>query len=196
MDFTHYGVAYGIQNSSSDADIKWTMFTDAAVLDILKGLWRRETAASGGVTDHGALTGLGDDDHPQYVTDAEHAATDHTGITGVGSGSGELNAVGETVSTVDANQNDYNPTNLHTIDILRFTSFTAARTITGLNAGTSGEMLILVNNTGQNLVLPHESASSSANNRFAGPGAATVTVRAAGSVMLVYANTRWRILAI
>jgi hypothetical protein len=28
----------------------------------------------GGVTDHGQLTGLGDDDHPQYITDAELAA--------------------------------------------------------------------------------------------------------------------------
>jgi len=30
--------------------------------------------AGGGVTDHGALTGLGDDDHPQYTTAAEAAA--------------------------------------------------------------------------------------------------------------------------
>ena len=29
---------------------------------------------SGGVTDHGALTGLGDDDHPQYTTDVEATA--------------------------------------------------------------------------------------------------------------------------
>jgi hypothetical protein len=41
-------------------------------------------AETGGVTDHGALTGLGDDDHPQYATDADlatHAAAadPHTG---------------------------------------------------------------------------------------------------------------------
>lgn len=30
-----------------------------------------EIAAGGGVTDHGALTGLGDDDHTQYATNAE-----------------------------------------------------------------------------------------------------------------------------
>lgn len=29
------------------------------------------THVTGGVTDHGALTGLADDDHPQYTTDAE-----------------------------------------------------------------------------------------------------------------------------
>jgi hypothetical protein len=36
-------------------------------------------AAGSGVTDHGALTGLADDDHPQYSTDADLAA--HTGDT-------------------------------------------------------------------------------------------------------------------
>lgn len=39
------------------------------------------SGGSGGVTDHGALTGLGDDDHPQYLTnargDARYAAIDH-----------------------------------------------------------------------------------------------------------------------
>lgn len=34
------------------------------------GAWVPEVI-SGGVTDHGALTGLGDDDHPQYALDAE-----------------------------------------------------------------------------------------------------------------------------
>lgn len=40
------------------------------------------TGGGGGVTDHGALTGLGDDDHPQYATDTDlttHAATPHGG---------------------------------------------------------------------------------------------------------------------
>lgn len=32
------------------------------------------TGSGGGVTDHGALTGLGDDDHPHYQTPAEHTA--------------------------------------------------------------------------------------------------------------------------
>src|SRR3989304_2573403 len=41
--------------------------------DIATSAWVDLTGA-GGVTDHGALTGLGDDDHPQYMTDAEHVA--------------------------------------------------------------------------------------------------------------------------
>lgn len=41
---------------------------------------------SGGVTDHGVLTGLADDDHPQYATDTDltNHATDTTAIHGIG----------------------------------------------------------------------------------------------------------------
>lgn len=42
--------------------------------------WAGFHAGSGGVTDHGALTGLGDDDHPQYATGADltaHESTSH-----------------------------------------------------------------------------------------------------------------------
>ena len=50
------------------------------------------TGGGGGVTDHGALTGLLDDDHPQYLTDARGDAkyalvgsgvTDHGALTGL-----------------------------------------------------------------------------------------------------------------
>ena len=45
--------------------------TDGQVLrfDVASGTWKPATPTSGGggTTDHGALTGLGDDDHPQYV---------------------------------------------------------------------------------------------------------------------------------
>lgn len=37
-----------------------------------------------GVSDHGALTGLGDDDHTHYLNEARHDALDHSGLTGVG----------------------------------------------------------------------------------------------------------------
>lgn len=47
--------------------------TDGQALkfDAASGNWIPATlSGGGGVTDHGALTGLGDDDHPQYHTDA------------------------------------------------------------------------------------------------------------------------------
>jgi hypothetical protein len=39
------------------------------------------TSSGGGVTDHGALTGLADDDHAQYLTDARGDAR-YQGIIG------------------------------------------------------------------------------------------------------------------
>ena len=52
------------------------------VLTMVGGVEAWAAAAGGGVTDHGALTGLGDDDHPQYV----RVVTAGAGLTGGGSG--------------------------------------------------------------------------------------------------------------
>ena len=41
------------------------------------------SGGGGGVTDHGALTGLADDDHPQYMTDAAHTEAVHTAMSGL-----------------------------------------------------------------------------------------------------------------
>lgn len=41
-----------------------------------------EIEAAGGVTDHGALTGLADDDHTQYLNTARHNALDHSTALG------------------------------------------------------------------------------------------------------------------
>jgi hypothetical protein len=52
------------------------------------------TAGAGGVTDHGALTGLTDDDHPQYLlTDGARSTTDGFAVTGT-FGSGAIPASG------------------------------------------------------------------------------------------------------
>lgn len=57
--------------------------------------WQPETPAGGGVTDHGALTGLGDDDHTQYakrasnLSDLTDAAAARSAI-GAGTGNGDL----------------------------------------------------------------------------------------------------------
>jgi hypothetical protein len=55
----------------------------------LATLWRQRGASGGGgggTSDHGALTGLSDDDHPQYLTqargDARYAAIGSGGGTG------------------------------------------------------------------------------------------------------------------
>lgn len=43
--------------------------------------WTLPGTGGGGVTDHGDLTGLTDDDHPQYLTEPEHNALDHADAT-------------------------------------------------------------------------------------------------------------------
>lgn len=61
-----------------EGDVFWKMDTDD--LWVYDGAnWQSISGGGGGgVTDHGALTGLADDDHPQYATDTDlsiHAAT-------------------------------------------------------------------------------------------------------------------------
>jgi hypothetical protein len=55
-------------------DVTVDPFGTIAATDVQAALEEIVSEASAGVTDHGALTGLGDDDHPQYVDDAELAA--------------------------------------------------------------------------------------------------------------------------
>lgn len=54
-----------------------------------------------GISAHDTLTGLGDDDHTQYLNNSRHASVDHTGLTGVPSISGLATEgyVGTAVST-------------------------------------------------------------------------------------------------
>lgn len=98
-----------------------------------------------------------------------------------------------TVETVDADQNNWNPVGLASIVTIVVTGLTAARTITGMVAQGTGRVIHILNQSGQSLVLAHESASSTDVNRFACPGAANLTVRQAGGVTLVYAVNRWRV---
>lgn len=102
------------------------------------------------------------------------------------------------------NVNDYNPTNLATASWLRLDLGGASRTMTGLAGGSQGRLIILeVTTSNMLLSLPHDSASSSAANRFWNESGTTIDV---GSVMkgavggnlalLVYDSNRqrWRVL--
>lgn len=156
---------------------------------------------TGGTTPTAHLFGI-TDISAGALTDHTHAATG-SGSNGGGAtlspttlnASGKLALSSEITSTVDADQHNYAPTNIHARSIIRFTSFTANRTITGIDAPSGTEVLILVNNTAFSLLLPNESASSNAANRFRSPNAATHTVRQGGSALLVYAGGRWCIIA-
>lgn len=70
----------------------------------------------------------------------------------------------------------------------------ASRDLTGLSGGAAGNRIRLFNIGSFAVVLKHESASSTAANRFALPGAADLTLNAGHCVVLWYDGTssRWR----
>ena len=124
-------------------------------------------------------------------TPTSHASTHQTG------GADAINPVIVTPSSLSASQNDYAP---GVCDIIRLSSSTAID-ITGLVAGTvDGAMRLLINTNasgGAAITLKHESASSTAANRFRSATNADVILLAdGGSVTLTYSTaiSRWRIL--
>lgn len=96
-----------------------------------------------------------------------------------------------TPAQITADQNDYAP---GVARIYRLSS-DASRTITGLVAGVNGEGRQVINVGGNNIVLAHESASSTAANRFLTSTGANVTVAPNEAVGLMYDGTdsRWRV---
>ena len=91
---TNDGVS--VVNDLLDVSIDTPQTEQALVYDSSSGLWTNQTLPSG-VTDHGALNGLSDDDHPQYLTPTRGAAyfpSINVTITGLNSisGGGNLSA--------------------------------------------------------------------------------------------------------
>jgi len=96
-------------------------------------------------------------------------------------------------SSLSADQDNYNPTDLSTASTLRLTSSTSVN-ITGLAGGATGRLLLIHNIGSSNIVLKDESASSTAANRFALPG--DITLVADSVILLQYdaTSSRWRVL--
>lgn len=97
--------------------------------------------------------------------------------------------------TPSANQNDYNPTGLSAAGILRANIGTTMK-LTGLATGADGRPLVLQNvSTDYLLWLEHESASSSAANRFTLPNAFPAFLMPGDTMTLLYDGTssRWRV---
>jgi preprotein translocase subunit SecE len=101
-----------------------------------------------------------------------------------------------TPATFSSTQNDYNPTGLSTADVLRLECTGADRSITGLQGGADGR-IIIVHNVGAtyDISLLNEDTGSSAANRFSFGGYG-ITLAPGSSIMLQYDNTatRWRAL--
>lgn len=95
-----------------------------------------------------------------------------------------------------ANTNDWNPTGLSTANVIRIGSDATPRNLTGIVAGTAGDILLLHNrNNGTAITLVHD-ATSTAANRFLCPGAANYTLSPKSSVWLYYSGTdsRWLVI--
>ena len=95
-------------------------------------------------------------------------------------------------SQITADQNNYNPTGLSTASVLRLTS-DASRSITGLSGGAEGRILILLNRGSNDIVLKHESASSTAANRFKFSTSSDLTLTPGAGIELIYdaTDSRW-----
>jgi len=124
-------------------------------------------------------------------TPTSHASTHQTG------GADAINPVIVSPSSLSASQNDYAP---GVCDIIRLSSSTAID-LTGLVAGTvDGAMRLVINTNasgGAAITLRHESASSTAANRFRNTtGGDFILPADGGSAVLTYSSaiSRWRIL--
>lgn len=99
-----------------------------------------------------------------------------------------------TPPVLTADQNNYDPENYGSLRM----SSNASRTITGIDGGVAARGLIILNVGSSNIVLAHQSASSSVENRIISPSAANITLGANDSITLYYdaVDLRWRVTAV
>ena len=115
----------------------------------------------------------------------------HTSATTVG---GTFRAVATTPAQITADQNNYNPGG--TSYFQRWSS-DASRNVTGLTFSTAqvdGQTHVICNVGAQNIVFQHQSASSTAANRFLNSTGAALTLAANKCADVIYDNTTgaWR----
>lgn len=103
--------------------------------------------------------------------------------------------------SISADQNDWSPSSLSTSTVIRVTATGAGRNITGLSAGSDGDVIVIENIGSLFITLKNESSSSSAANRFA-LGSTDISLWTGDSVVLEYDSTglgagtgRWRCVA-
>ena len=86
---------------------------------------------------------------------------------------------------ITSNQNDYTPTGLSDTALLQLRTDTS-RTVTGLGGGIAGRVMYIKNTGNQNLVLSHNSGSSSAGFRFAFASSAAITLPSGAALQCLY----------
>lgn len=132
-------------------------------------------------------------------TGASSTVTGPTGASGIAGSVGATGPTGAAYAAVvnsptslSADQNNYS---LPSADIVRLTS-SAARNLTGFAAGSSGQIVLLINVGSYDITIKHESTSSTAANRVTVPWAGDCVLSASGgAVTIVYdaTSSRWRV---
>lgn len=107
---------------------------------------------------------------------------------------GQLRLGGSLTATIAADQNNYNPAGLATATNLLISATGASRTITGLAGGATGRTIFFHNQGTNNIVFPHDSALSTAANRFSNVGGQSLTVFPNQLLVLQYdsGSQRWK----
>jgi hypothetical protein len=104
-----------------------------------------------------------------------------------------------TPTAISGNVNNYNPTNLATATLIRQSASSTA-TVTGLQGGVAGRLIVFCNIGSSDISILDQSGSSTAANRFAAQVASSVLLTGGGNTcaFLLYDGTasRWRIVAL
>lgn len=110
---------------------------------------------------------------------------------------GYVNADLAAIPSISADTNNWSPTNLSILTVVVFTDDGSPHNITGLAGGAQGRIVYLVNAGTATHTLKHESASSTAGNRFRGAGGADRTIAPGEHLLALYINdgtlSRWRL---
>lgn len=127
--------------------------------------------------------------------DTEKVSSNNSVLTGTTNVSQAIKVAGDiTPSALTASVNDYNPSGLTTASVIRLSvSSSVSWNITGLQGGDDGRILYLYHAGGTGkIALLHESASSSAANRFSFGG--DITLHPNSGLMIIYDSTasRWK----
>lgn len=148
------------------------------------------TGPTGAAGTAGAAGSTGPTGAASSVTGPTGAASTVTGPTGPTGAGGSVTVASP--SQITSNQNNYAGA---TADINRISS-DAARDLTGLTAGSSGQAILLINVGSHNITLKHQSTSSDAANRILVPWAGDCVITADAAAALLYDSTtsRWRVI--